>query len=556
MRQFHKLAALLLAAWFAWSADSPTIEAADPADTTKVAYALDALDEWVGEGENGNNWRTFLQSAELREQLELGAEADPAVVSRVLQQYQSGASGLDKRRFVETRQSLESWLEALREQYAGNLAKLAWAARGDHQPIDDDRFSQVRARLSDAARRLEQRIGGDSSFAASWKEYLRWHLLEPHLEGDVKITGQTLRDLDGVLRRLRANKPGLEHPVFADTAAALEQYRELALWYALGQRLDTRNRYSSYLLELEKLITRIREKPTVESTRQIGKIVGLIKQLGDSAELASRVKDQFDRKNLLLDISSAAAQRIAERPVSETSPVRDCILGARVLGTANSCGVLSLKTKPASDHIAVELQLTGNIQSRTFSYKKPVRVKSNGSTDYVATKQLAISDERFVLLPSSASARTQSKTLQVKKTGGQFAHRLIERIARKKVAESKPQANYIAARHAEQQVAEKFDKQVVEALHRGSNELRHEASSATAADWHVSRDSAHEFDRVERQRWRDACQLQADFDRPVTSRSKDRQRLHGAFARVRSQQLRPASCRRGKNRPIGTFTTS
>lgn len=449
---------------------------ANPTDIAQLAKSLDELDAWVGGEANGAKWRKFLMSEELREQMARGAEADPAVVSRVLQQYKSGVNGLGKRRFVEVRSSIRSWLDALRGQYENDLSKLAWAARGDHEPVDEQRIDEVRNRLRTEATRLEARLGGDSQFAQGWKDYLRWESLEPHFSSDVAITGQSLRDLDAVLRRLRSNKPGLEHPVFTNTADAVEQYRELAFWYALGQRRDTRPRYESFLLELEKQVVRNQEKPTVEAARQIGKVVGLIQQLGHSVELAEDISEEFGRSNIRLEVSSAAIQQIVQRPVNETSPVRDCILGARVRGTANSSGVLSVRTRPSSTHIALDLQLAGNIQSRTFSYKKPVRVGSTGSTNFVATKQLEINDERFRVLPASASAKTRTRTGSIKKTGGKFGHKLIERIARKKVAESKPQAEYIAARHAEVQVAEKFDRQVVEALYEArqnyDNKLR------------------------------------------------------------------------------------
>ena len=179
---------------------------------------LDDLDQWVGDGNNGDKWRKFLRTKDLREQLTKGREADPAVVSRVLQQYQSDAKGLNKRRFVSTRRELRTWRDALRNQYTGDLAKSVWASRGDHVPMTDESFSTVRTDLQSAAQQLENRLGVGSSFAQGWKDYLRWSQLEPHLYGEVKVTGQVLRELDVVLRRLRANKPGLEHPVFGRLA--------------------------------------------------------------------------------------------------------------------------------------------------------------------------------------------------------------------------------------------------------------------------------------------------------------------------------------------------
>lgn len=356
-------------------------------------------------------------------------------------------------------------LPSARTALADDLAKLVQSAKGKHVPLTDSSFAAVREDLQSTARRLENRLGMGSTFAAGWKAYLKWDLLEPHFSDDVKISGQSLRDLDSVLRRLRSNKPGLEHPVFVRTAEALERYRELAFWYALGQRRDTRPRYDSFLSELEKQLTRNLEKPTVESTRQIGKVVGLIHQLGHSPDLVQQISNRFSRPNVNVQVSEAALEQFAKRPVNDASPVWDCILGARVIGKSQSTGVLGLKTLPAHDHIAVELQLAGNIQSQTFSYKKPVRVGSLGSTNFAATKHLEISDERFLVLPALASAKTSSRTTSINKTGGKFGRRLVEKIARKKVAKSKPQANWIAARHAEQRIADKFDDQVVDVVY-------------------------------------------------------------------------------------------
>ncbi len=465
MRHINKIAAVVFATVLSGFYFSDIAVGAIADDATRLTAALDDLDLWVGGEANGDKWRSYLKSADLREQLALGEQADPAIVTRALQQYQSEANGLDKHRFAAVRRELKTWLSALQNQYADDLAKLAWAGRGDHQPLTDQSFKAVRAELRNAVQRLDSRLGLGSSFSHGWHDYLKWSLLEPHLSNDIKITGQSLRDLAAVSRRLRSNTPGLEHPVFVRTANAIERYRELALWYALGQRRDTRPRYASFLQELEKQITRNLETPTVESTRQIGKVLGLIHLLGDSPQLVERVRAKFDRPNIWTNVSLAALQRLAQRPVSETTSVRDVILGASVRGVAHSTGVLGITTLPSNNHIAMELQLTGNIQSNTSSFKKPVRISSLGSTDFVATKQLQISDERFLALPALASARTKTRICSVKKTGGKFGHRLIEKIARKKVAESKPQAERIAARHAEQKVAAKFDRQVVEVMY-------------------------------------------------------------------------------------------
>jgi len=439
-------------------------QAADPAHVGGLEAALDELDKWVGDGPNGDRWRKYLRTQELRAQIKQGSDADPAVASRVLQQYQSGAKGLDKSRFVSVRRALETWRNALQQQHGGNLSKRVWAARGDHVPVSDKRLAPVRDELRSAAYALEQAIGGHSSFAENWKKYLLWDLLEPHFDSGVKITRDSLSDLDKTLQRYRKNQPGLENPEFTRTARAIERYREVALWYGRAERGDTRPLYATYLKALEKQLTRATEFPTVESTRQVGKFLGLIEDLGHSPQLVQQIRDEFSRPNVSLQISENAINRLGARPVSHTQPVRDCILGASVRGTATSRGNFTFHTVPAQEHIELEVRLVGHIESNTTSTKKSVKISSLGHTNFVATQRMAISDDRFVIRPPTARAQTQTQIGSIRKMGGRFGRRLVERIARKKVAESKAKAQRIASRKAEQKVSSKFNKDLAEAL--------------------------------------------------------------------------------------------
>ena len=463
MRPTTYLFTALLALGLGSTTRCTALQAAGPAEIARLQAALDALDSWVGDGANGDRWRKYLRSAELRKQIAAASDADPAAVSRALQQYQSSAKGLEKGRFTKVRSALKNWLTSL-QQHEGDLAKRVWSARGDHVPISEKRLALVRDELRTAGHALEQAIGGHSPFAENWKKYLLWELLEPHFDPQTKITGNSLRDLDKVLRRFRKNQPGLENGRFTRTAQAIEKYREVAFWYALAQRVDTRPRYATFLKELEKQLTRAIESPTVESTRQVGKILGLVADLGHSPQLVQQIRNRFSRPNVSLQISENAINRLGQRPVHNTQSVRDCILDASVRGTATSTGLLTLHTVPASEHIELEICLAGHIKSNTTSTKKSVKVASLGHTNFVATTRLKISDDRFVMLPSETHAQTQTHIRSIRKTGGRFGRRLIERIAQKKVAESKSKAQRIASRKAEKKVSVKFDKEISEAL--------------------------------------------------------------------------------------------
>ncbi len=451
---------------------------APSADASRLTSALDQLDAWVGSEANGDKWRKYLGSRALRSQIEKGNEADPAIVSRVLEQYLTDAKGLDKKLFVEVRREIVAWRNALQQQYVGDLPKLAWASRGDYQPASrEERLGPSRSRLRQTARALEKTLGTNSAFAKKWKRYLRWDRLAPHLTDEVPINSQTIADLISVLKRFRSNVAGLENPAFTKTAEALDQHLEMFRWYQLVEEVGHRARkkysvralerrtYMIQLLELEKQLSRHGQSSTIETSRKVGEFLALVQSLGQSPLLIKTVHAKFTQPNVFSEVAESALRRLAERPVDETQPVIDCILGARILGTARSVGCLTLKTLPSDDHVALELQLTGVIHSNTIGHKKPVQITSQGTTRFVATKHLEINDDQFLAQASLASARTSTKTHSIKKTGGNFGRRFVERIAWKKVGKSKSQSESIASQHAEQKITKKFDNQVSEILY-------------------------------------------------------------------------------------------
>ncbi|NOY29535.1 MAG: hypothetical protein GXP28_04955 [Planctomycetes bacterium] len=469
------------------SVSSPVL-AGTPGDVSQLTAALDQLDQWIGEEANGDKWRKYLGSRSLRAQIEKGQAADPAVVSRVLEQYRTGATGLDKKQFTRVAREIKFWRDALKGQYRGDLPKLAWASRGDYRPASrEERLAPSRTKLRQTAQSLERTLGVNTPFAENWKRYLRWEKLEPHLVGEVAIDEKKLLDLTAVLRRFRSSVAGLENSAFTQTAEALDHYRGLLRWYHRVEKVAKRSRrkysrrdlerrvYMSQLLELEKQLTRHLEAPSVETSRKIGQLLGFVQQLDQSPQLVKAIRSHFTQSNVFTAVSESAINRLAERPVHETQPVRDCILGARILGTAESTGFVTLRTLPADDHIALELQLAGTIHSNTVGYKKPVRLTSRSNTNFVATKRLQISDARFVAIPTDVSASTKSRTTSIRKTGGRFGRRLIERIAWKKVGESKSKSERIASQRAEQKVAKKFDDQVADAIFQARHKYDRQA---------------------------------------------------------------------------------
>ena len=132
--------------------------------------------------------------------------------------------------------------------------------------------------------------------------------------------------------------------------------------------------------------------------------------------------------------------RLANQMVTDCAPVEDCILGTSIRGTGYTSGLLSVSTLPAADRARLAFSLRGTTRSSTRGVNGPVAIYSTGQTHFTAHKIVELSDRKFRMMPSSASAQTRTRTGEIEKIDGGLFSGLIERIAADRVAEKKPQA--------------------------------------------------------------------------------------------------------------------
>jgi hypothetical protein len=465
--------AVALVPWTAGLSHSQT-PSPSPDSAQAVQAALDQLDQWLGQGDNGNRWRTYLHAEQLRAELAKGAKADPAIVADALSRLRGDANGLNLAPFASVANALTTWLAALREPLLNDLPGLAYASRGDHSPITETRFNEVRADLRTKLRALDAALARAPQVAAGWKTYLRWDVLQKFVADDFQPDARSLADLDQILTRFRANQVGLERPEFTDVAKAIAKYRALASWAATARLRDTRPVYERYLTDLQRLLERHFERPTMETVRQVARGVGTVDSLGQSPQLVTAVRQQFARSNIFGTVSANFIGRTPQQrgPVSEA--VRDCILGTSISGTAVSQRNVRYELQESADSIVLAIYLDGQAQSRTRGLHKPVQVNSTGRTEFHAVKRISLSDSGFVSTSASASVDTRTRIHSIQKTGGRFGHRLVEKIAWKRAMEQKRQAELISAEHTRQRVLRDFDEIVARELGaaRGRYELQ------------------------------------------------------------------------------------
>ncbi|MEM9660321.1 MAG: hypothetical protein AAF961_18305, partial [Planctomycetota bacterium] len=277
-------------------------------------------------------------------------------------------------------------------------------------------------------------------------------------------------EIDQALARLRTNTPGLERREFAELANALQRYRDVANWAAASPLRDTRQDYERLLIATQRLLTRHLERPTEETTWGLQRLIGAVDALGSSPRLVQAVKKRFGQANLAMSGSSRLTQVLAARPIDQTAPVRDVILGTRLFGTSRTLGSADLRILPARNHIELLAIMQGQAAANTNGYNGPVRIRSRSTTALSATAQVELSDASFRLTPAHATAQTRSRIQSIRKTGGNFGRRLIEKIAWRRAAQQKRAAERIAAQHAADRAGAAFHEELNDVLARARRE--------------------------------------------------------------------------------------
>ena len=96
-----------------------------------------------------------------------------------------------------------------------------------------------------------------------------------------------------------------------------------------------------------------------------------------------------------------------ERSVRQRKEVRDCILGARIVGESDTQGKTRLTLIPSNDQLRANIAFDGTVRARTRGYKGPVVLHNISDSTFRAHKLIAMDDAGLRVAPSTADVSTR-----------------------------------------------------------------------------------------------------------------------------------------------------
>jgi hypothetical protein len=335
--------------------------------------------------------------------------------------------------------SIEGWVESLKTNPGQVTEKLVAASQ------------RAQKECQAAFRRLEERLEIAGPSAEGWKEYIDY----PRLKGIMEKREPWSADFLGrIYQRLAAGHPGLELRCFADLRESLRSY--LLRERSLGDE-QTTPRVLEVGQQLARAVRDCAVNPSPEKLIEIYQTFSWLQILGFDGVWARELTHAFGGPNLQVRISDRLVQAGVDRPVEDTGPFEDVILGTYLVGTSRTRGHLKAVLVPSDRAGLVGLVLEGTIHTEARGFNGPVQVITQGQTAITAEKLLALGRKELISFPAYSEACTNSEICDLWATRGGA---LVEAIAWRRAWSQKPLADAIAAEHAETRMNRRLDEEV------------------------------------------------------------------------------------------------
>jgi hypothetical protein len=159
-------------------------------------------------------------------------------------------------------------------------------------------------------------------------------------------------------------------------------------------------------------------------------------------------------------VSREFLEDYVERKVNRTKPVRDYILGTRVVGESDTHGNTRLELLPTSGKLSAKISFEGTVRARTEGYNGPVVLHQIADSTFRASKNISLDSSGLKVTSAEASAPTHLTTMGIDSSLPRLRGRIATRIAWRRLASSNAEAERITANHTAATIGDDFDASV------------------------------------------------------------------------------------------------
>jgi hypothetical protein len=321
-----------------------------------------------------------------------------------------------------------------------------------------------RASLAQAIDRLGRYLDTGGANGKNWKRFLRFDEMNQQLARGPRADFDVLNDIQA---RYTSGYAGFEMPVYADVGKALRRYLDTLQTHL---EPDARRQFEARIDALADDVSAYLARPGEADTHRAGEILGELAATGQVPQVIRAVRDRLSHPNVLIEASEPFVAAGIQDPVNDSGPVTDVIMGTRICGTVQTQGLVDAELGNTSNYASIDVLMRGTAYSNTVGYNGPAVIYSTGVTGLGGRKRLILDQFGLRAYPADSNACT-STTINGVSVNARFLSGLVQRVATKRVYQSKSQAEAIAAAHAESRLNQRMDSQSLGLIGRANRDF-------------------------------------------------------------------------------------
>jgi hypothetical protein len=302
----------------------------------------------------------------------------------------------------------------------------------------------------------------DQANRSNWLNFLQVERLKTEIAKDAP----SISELVQIEKNTRQNYPGLE-------SLALVEFRNSLVAHIDAIRFggDPQGTLQGLDERLKALKVELQDKGSslseLELSRNLGLILNYLNSANQAPELQRLLVSKFASPSARVLVSSEFLQRAFARPVNQTNPVNEMILGTHICGTSIINGQVTPLLVTNNHSATLKLQLLGQFSSNNVGFNRGVRLSTTSHAGVSACETVQLTDHGLITLDDTGI--NTSFVSHINSIDHNL--KLVRRIAQKKAAEQKPQADAIGKSRLESRISNQFHQQLTEQLSQSNARL-------------------------------------------------------------------------------------
>jgi len=253
----------------------------------------------------------------------------------------------------------------------------------------------------------------------------------------------------------------------ATRRAALALARRIALWRAAtGLCVDAGPgdiRMEAEIARLLDAVERFELSTMPEDAAVAARAAVVLEAAGhpSAVGLAKAVRDHYLAANVRIAIRQQFLERLLPGATVTTGPVDDVVLGRKVRGTRTVQRTTTVRFVPDADEICFDLEVHGDVESRTVTDSGPVSLESRGESAFTVRKPIKVSTAGLLFGTATgvASNRSQLANVQTSFDSVPIMRSLVRNIAKNQHEDTLPEANREVIDHIVSKACREVDAQ-------------------------------------------------------------------------------------------------